>query len=172
MIVNTASRFPPNAFRRLAIGLVLAQLLFAWLPSAAAGSHTRPVKTITSGRLAKSVAFRGITQPSFTTCGQTSVAMITGVDVNSVIQTMGTNRGTTAAQLIAALRRFNPRATPKIVQLDGRNPESDSIVFLMDTSSGGGHWTVFHDGKYYDPVFGKLGEYPSWIRKQFAISVG
>jgi hypothetical protein len=169
MIANNAARF---ALRRLAIGFLLAQCLFTWSPGARAASRTTPVKTITSGGLAKSVAFRGITQPSFTTCGQTSVAMITGVDVDFVIRTMGTNRGTTASQLIEALRRFNPRATPKIVQLDGKNPRADSIVYLMDTSSGGGHWTVFHDGKYYDPVFGKLGEYPPWIRKQFAISVG
>ena len=158
MIAYNAARFALNARRRLAVGIFLAPLFVAWLPNAGAES--------------KAMVFRGITQPSFTTCGQTSVAMITGVDVNSVIQTMGTNRGTTASQLIEALRRFNPRATPKIVQLDGKNPTSNSIVYLMDTSSGGGHWTVFHDGKYYDPVFGRLGEYPPWIRKQFAISVG
>ena len=153
MIANNPSRY---ALRWLAVGFLVAQFPFA----ANAGAES------------KAMVFRGITQPSFTTCGQTSVAMITGVDVNSVIQTMGTNRGTTASQLIEALRRLNPRATPKIVQLDGKNPRANSIVYLMDTSSGGGHWTVFHDGKYYDPVFGKLGEYPPWIRKQFAISVG
>jgi hypothetical protein len=117
-------------------------------------------------------SFRGLTQPSFTTCGQTSIAMFTGLDVNSVIQSMGTNRGTSAGQLIEALRRFRPQVTPRVTQLHGSNPRVDSIVYLTDpNSTGAGHWTVFHGGAYYDPIFGKLGEYPSWIRKQFAISV-
>ncbi len=159
--------------RRLAIVSIFAQFFFAWLSGAEADSRHAPTRTISSsGGLTKSLAFRGITQPTLSTCGQASVAMITGVDVNSVIQTIGSDKGTTAAQLIEALRCFNPGSTPKIVQLKGRNPRADSIVYLLDTSSGGGHWTVFHDGKYYDPVFGRLGEYPPWIRKQFAISLG
>jgi hypothetical protein len=97
--------------------------------------------------------------------------MVTGVDVKSVIHTIGTDRLTNTGQLVKALRRLRPRATPKVVQLGGNNPRSDSIVFLTDTSSGGGHWTVFHNGTYYDPIFGRLDAYPSWIRKQFAISV-
>jgi hypothetical protein len=116
-------------------------------------------------------SFRSLMQPTFTTCGQTSVAMVTGVDVKSVIDTIGTDRQTNTGQLVEALRRLRPRATPKVVQLGGNNPQSDSIVFLKDTSSGGGHWTVFHNGTYYDPIFGRLDAYPAWIRKQFAIRV-
>ena len=97
--------------------------------------------------------------------------MVTGVDVKSVIDTIGTDRQTNTGQLVEALRRLRPRATPKVVQLGGNNPQSDSIVFLKDTSSGDGHWTVFHNGTYYDPIFGRLDAYPAWIRKQFAIRV-
>jgi hypothetical protein len=97
--------------------------------------------------------------------------MVTGLDVKSVIDTIGTDRQTNTGQLMEALRRLRPRATPKVVQLGGNNPQSDSIVFLKDTSSGGGHWTVFHNGAYYDPIFGRLDAYPTWIRKQFAIRV-
>ena len=97
--------------------------------------------------------------------------MVTGVDVKSVIHTIGTDRQTNTGQLVKALRLLRPRTTPKVVQLGGNNPKRDSIVFLTDTSSGGGHWTVFHNGTYYDPIFGRLDAYPSWIRKQFAISV-
>ena len=166
---NPASGIP-GALHRLLIGFTLA-LLFTWLPTAAATPQTTRSKTAMHS-IEIAHPFRGLTQPNFTTCGQTSVAMITGVDVRSVIQSMGTNRGTSAGQLISALRRFRPQVTPKVTQLHGSNPRVDSIVYLTDPSSAGaGHWTVFHGGEYYDPIFGKLGEYPSWIRKQFAISV-
>jgi hypothetical protein len=161
----------PGALHRLVIGFILAQLLFVWLPTVAAITPTvRPKAEARSGDIAR--PFRRLTQPSFTTCGQTSVAMIAGVDVRSVIQSMGTNRATNAGQLIDALRQLRPQVMPKVTQLHGSDPRVDSIVYLTDTSFGGGHhWTVFRGGKYYDPTFGKLGQYPSWVRKQFAISV-
>jgi hypothetical protein len=97
--------------------------------------------------------------------------MVTGVDVKSVIHTIGTDQPTNTGQIVEALHRLRPHVTPTIVQLGGNNPRSDSIVFLSDASSGSGHWTVFHHGTYYDPIFGQIDAYPSWIRKQFAISV-
>lgn len=97
--------------------------------------------------------------------------MVTGMDVKSVINVMGTKGQTHTCELIAALHKLKPKSSPKVVQLHGNNPSSNGIVFLMDNSFGDGHWTVFHNGAYYDPIFGKLDSYPPWINKQFAISV-
>jgi len=163
-----ASCVPRGKFA-LSTALTLLFLTFP-VPNGAA-AKPQDLRSHTSPRVTSIPGFRSLMQPTFTTCGQTSVAMVTGVDIKSVIHTIGTDRPTNTGQLVKALRRLRPRATPKVVQLDGNNPHSDSIVFLTDTSSGGGHWTVFHNGTYYDPIFGRLDAYPSWIRKQFAISV-
>lgn len=115
------------------------------------------------------VKFRSLLQPTFTTCGQTSVAMVTGVDVPTVVKVVGTDRGTTPAQLLYALHRLQPASPAKIVRLKGQDPGATSIVELFDTSAGKFHWTVFHEGAYYDPIFGKVSNYPGWMQKQVAI---
>jgi hypothetical protein len=169
---SIASFFASCATRgRFALSTVSALLFLTLQVPNGAAAKPQDLRSSTPRRVTSIPGFRSLMQPTFTTCGQTSVAMVTGVDVKSVIHTIGTDRQTNAGQLVKALRRLRPHATPKVVQLGGNNPRSDSIVFLTDTSSGGGHWTVFHNGTYYDPIFGRLDAYPSWIRKRFAISV-
>jgi hypothetical protein len=114
-------------------------------------------------------SFRSLLQPTFTTCGQTSVAMVTGVDVDTVVKVVGTDRGTTPAQLVHAIRQLKPKSSPRVVWLNGRDPGTNSVVELFDRSAGKFHWTVYHDGTYYDPIFGRLSGYPDWVQKQVAI---
>ena len=162
--------FPRISFARIGLFLLLA-LGFAPARQASAAAIRTSVRPPASRVPVRTVQFRSLLQPTFTTCGQTSVAMITGVDVKTVVNMVGTDRGTNAEQLVSALRRLKPQLAPKIVQLHGRNPANNSIVSLIDPTSGGRHWTVFHNGAYYDPIFGKVNDYPSWVRKQFAIAV-
>lgn len=141
--------------------LRLTALVFAILGMAAAGICAKPAPTERK--------FRSLLQPTFTTCGQTSVAMVTGVDVSTVVKVVGTDRGTTPEQLLHALRRLKPESTPRVVLLNGRDPHMNGIVEVLDRSAGKYHWTVYHDGAYYDPIFGKLSDYPEWVQKQVAI---
>jgi len=153
----------PGPLFRILLWFIVCHFLLAGLTNAAAAApRARPG--------AKTGTFRPLTQPSFTTCGQTSVAMVTGADIATVIRTMG-GRGTTAKQLVAEIRRINPQARTKIQWLGGNDPAANSIVYLRDPSFRAGHWTVFHGGVYYDPIFGKMEAYPSWISKQLAITI-
>lgn len=140
----------------------LVLVIFATLISAAATLCAKP---------GSKPGFRSLLQPTFTTCGQTSVAMVTGVDVSTVVKVVGTDRGTTPDQLVHALRQLSPQSSPRVVLLHGRHPNTNSIVELLDRSAGKFHWTVYRDGVYYDPIFGKLSDYPDWMQKQVAIVV-
>ena len=72
-----------------------------------------------------------IKQPSFETCGQACVAMITGKDINDVIRDMKTSGST-----------------------------SIGPILTVHANGGYTHWVLFYNDKYYDPEFGLIeGEY-------------
>ncbi|MDE5777022.1 MAG: hypothetical protein K2I10_00710 [Lachnospiraceae bacterium] len=102
-----------------------------------------------------------IKQPTFETCGQACIAMITGKDINVVIKDMKTNGSTSIGQLIEILDKYEIRHAEKNTRISKKNPEPYKYSILTVHANGGyTHWVLFYNGKYYDPEFGLIeGEY-------------
>ena len=54
-----------------------------------------------------------VIQPTFETCGQACIAMITGKDMNDVIRDMKTSDPTSIGQLMEILDKYEVRHAPK-----------------------------------------------------------
>ena len=102
-----------------------------------------------------------VLQPTFETCGQACIAMITGKDINQVIKDMKTNGPTSIGQLIEALDLYGIKHAEKNVRISKKNPAPHEYSILtVHTNEGYTHWTLLFDNKYYDPEFGIIdGEY-------------
>jgi len=102
-----------------------------------------------------------IMQPTSTTCGQACVAMITGKNIEEVIQTMRTDGPTSIGQLIEALDFYKINHAERNTRISKKNPVPYNYSILtVHTNAGYTHWTLLFDGKYYDPEFGLVeGEY-------------
>ena len=102
-----------------------------------------------------------IKQPTFETCGQACIAMITGKDINDVIKDMKTNGPTSIGQLIEILDKYEIPHAEKNTRISKKNPEPYRYSILTVHANGGyTHWVLFYNGKYYDPEFGLIeGEY-------------
>lgn len=103
-----------------------------------------------------------IRQPTFETCGQACIAMITGRDIHDVIRDMKTTGPTSIGQLIDILDKYEVRHAEKNTRISKKNPSPYPYSILtVHTDGGYTHWVLFRDGKYYDPEFGLIeGEYP------------
>lgn len=103
-----------------------------------------------------------VLQPTFETCGQACIAMITGKDVNQVIKDMKTNGSTSIGQLIEALDFYGIKHAERNTRISKKNPAPHNYSILtVHTDSGYTHWTLLFDNKYYDPEFGIIdGNYP------------
>lgn len=102
-----------------------------------------------------------IKQPTFETCGQVCIAMITGKDIQDVIKDMKTSGPTSIGQLIEILDRYNIRHAEKNTRISKKNPNPYKYSILTVHANGGyTHWILLYEGKYYDPEFGLIdGEY-------------
>ncbi len=102
-----------------------------------------------------------IMQPTFSTCGQACIAMITGKSVEEVIKDMKTDGATSIGQLIEILDFYGIRHDERNKRISKKNPVPyKSSILTVHTDAGYTHWTLLYNNKYYDPEFGLIeGEY-------------
>ena len=103
-----------------------------------------------------------VLQPSFETCGQACVAMITGKDIAEVIKDMRTSGPVSIGQLIEILDFYGVKHAGRNTRISKKNPVPHPYSILtVHTNKGYTHWTLLYENKYYDPEFGLIdGEYP------------
>ena len=102
-----------------------------------------------------------VMQPTFETCGQACIAMITGKDIEQVIKDMKTSGPTSIGQLIEILDFYGVKHAERNTRISKKNPVPYKYSILtVHTNGGYTHWTLLFDNKYYDPEFGVIdGEY-------------
>lgn len=102
-----------------------------------------------------------VMQPTFTTCGQACIAMITGKDIEEVIKDMKTSGPTSIGQLIEILDFYGVKHAERNMRISKKNPvPQEYSILTVHTNEGYTHWTLLYDHKYYDPEFGIIeGEY-------------
>lgn len=102
-----------------------------------------------------------VMQPTFTTCGQACIAMITGKDIEQVIKDMKTSGPTTIGQLMEILDFYGVKHAERNTRISKKNPVPyEYSILTVHTNEGYTHWTLLFDNKYYDPGFGLVeGEY-------------
>lgn len=102
-----------------------------------------------------------VMQPTFETCGQACIAMITGKDIEEVIKDMKTSGPTSIGQLIEILDFYGIKHAEKNTRISKKNPVPyEYSILTVHTNEGYTHWTLLFDHKYYDPEFGIIdGEY-------------
>ena len=102
-----------------------------------------------------------IKQINFATCGQACIAMIAKKDINQVIKDMKTDGPTSIGQLYEILDYYKIKRAEKNVRISKKNPVPyQCSILTAHMNEGYTHWTVFYEGKYFDPEFGIIeGDY-------------
>lgn len=101
-----------------------------------------------------------IIQPVDGTCGQTVVAMLTGVTVAEVCTTMGCREWqATMSRMVSALNYYGIDHSGVIVYTEGEPTTLPRCAILMEKMGRFCHYLLYFNGKYYDPNDGILEEY-------------
>lgn len=102
-----------------------------------------------------------VLQPTFKTCGQACIAMITGKEVEQVIKDMKTGGPTSIGQLIEALDYYGIKHAERNTRISKKNPiPHEYSILTVHTNEGYTHWVLLFENRYYDPEFGLIdGEY-------------
>lgn len=107
-----------------------------------------------------------IFEPNPLACGQAVVSMITGVDVAEVIRIAGTDREITLADMKFLLSRFGLELSPERRQAQTAS-DLPAIALLSLETPKCWHWSLYAAGKFYDPEYGVLIDFPVCHRKYF-----
>lgn len=102
-----------------------------------------------------------VLQPTFETCGQACIAMITGKSIEQVMKDMKTSGPTSIGQLIEILDYYGIKHAERNTRISKKNPvPHEYSILTVHANEGYTHWALLFENKYYDPEFGIIeGEY-------------
>lgn len=107
-----------------------------------------------------------IFEPNPLACGQAVIAMVTGKDVGEVINLVGTDRETTLSDMKSALSFYGFSLSPVRKQAQKLGNLPDMALLSLETPRCW-HWSLYANGKVYDPEHGILSDFPTSKRKYF-----
>lgn len=93
-----------------------------------------------------------VQQPTMMSCGQTCLAMLTGVPVDEVIRAIPDNRGTIAKQLCAWLEARGWTTSGKCRKSSLFLPAIALCRVRWGGESRRAHWVLWSNGQWWDPL--------------------
>lgn len=107
-----------------------------------------------------------IFEPNPLACGQAVIAMVTGEDVENIIKLVGTDRETKLADMKSAFARFGFSLSCERKEAKNISDLPEMALLSLETPKCW-HWSLYSDGKVYDPEHGVLSDFPAANRKYY-----
>lgn len=94
-------------------------------------------------------------QPTATTCGQTCVAILAGVEVEESCRAVGKRGPTRTRDVVRGLRALGVECADRLLPLrQVRGLVPTAVVRMVKAGRRTGHWVVWRLGRYEDPADG------------------
>lgn len=107
-----------------------------------------------------------IFEPNPLACGQAVLAMLTGVNVNKIIELCGTEKETDLKCMKRILSEFNIKFNEQRVAVT-KKEDLPKIALLSLETPICWHWSLYFDGLFYDPQYGILEDFPPSNRRYY-----
>ncbi len=107
-----------------------------------------------------------IYEPNPLACGQAVLAMLSGVRVEEIFTLVGTERETTLKDMKNALKSLEIGFKENRVELSDKS-DLPSIAILSLETPKCWHWSLYFEGKFYDPEYGVCDDFPPSNRRYY-----
>lgn len=107
-----------------------------------------------------------IFEPTPLQCGQAVLAMLADVSVKEIIDVVKTDRETTLNQMFKALNCYNIKHSTKRVAVT-KKEDLPPVCFLSLETPKCWHWSLYFKGKFLDPEYGILDDFPPSNRRYY-----
>ena len=105
-------------------------------------------------------------EPTDLQCGQAVLAMVTAVPVEQVAEELRNDRETTLKEMKSYLRKRGIWVSDERVPVTEKQALPTFCLLSLETPRCW-HWSLFHNGIFYDPEHGVLKEFPEAARKYY-----
>ena len=99
-------------------------------------------------------------------CGQAVICMLSGLSFAEVFRLVGTERETTLKDMFSAFQELNI-ATEKTRQEAREKSDLPDIALLSLETPECWHWSLYANGKFYDPQYGLTDDFPPSKRRYY-----
>lgn len=107
-----------------------------------------------------------IREPTDLQCGQAVLAMVLGKTVDEIVEYLGNDRETTLKEMKDTFRGFGVGISDERRQV-GDKDELPPLCLLSLETPRCWHWSLYHDGRFYDPEHGVMDDFPTSNRRYY-----
>ncbi len=99
-------------------------------------------------------------------CGQAVLAMISGETQENIMKLVGTDKETKLSDMFFALGEFGIKIDKQRKPVS-KKADLPNIALLSLQTPKCWHWSLYRNGKFYDPEYGVLDDFPPSNRRYF-----
>ena len=107
-----------------------------------------------------------IFEPTPLSCGQAVITMATGIDVETVIESCGTESETDLKTMKHVFKELGVQVAEQRIQVTEKNQLPKCALLSLETPKCW-HWSLYMGGRFYDPEYGLLDDFPPSARRYF-----
>lgn len=107
-----------------------------------------------------------IYEPNPLACGQAVLSMLSGVDVYEIMKLVKTEKETTLKDMKLALLSLGISFKENRVEVKDKS-ELPRVALLSLETPKCWHWSLYFEGKFYDPEYGVLDDFAPSNRRYF-----
>lgn len=107
-----------------------------------------------------------IHEPTDLQCGQAVLAMILGKDVAEISDFLKNDRETTLKEMKHTLDYYDIKYLPERKEAVCREDLPHFCILSLETPRCW-HWSLYHNGIFYDPEHGVMDDFPESNRKYY-----
>ena len=109
---------------------------------------------------------RHVYEPNPLACGQAVLAMLSGEEVERVIELVGTERETKLRDMFMALDCYGIEYSRERKEAKTKSDLPEVCILSLETPKCW-HWSLYFDGVFYDPEHGVLSDFPDSARRYY-----
>ena len=107
-----------------------------------------------------------IYEPNSLACGQAVISMLTDTPVEEIIKIVGTEKETNLKQMFSLLEHFGIEYDKTRHEAQDKEGLPQICILSLETPKCW-HWSLYFKGKFYDPEYGVIGDFPNCNRKYY-----
>lgn len=107
-----------------------------------------------------------IFEPTPLQCGQAVLAMATGADVLKIVKLCGTENETDLKTMKRVFAEFNISVSPNRCEVKDKKDLPNVALLSLETPKCW-HWSLYAYGKFYDPEYGLIDDFPPSNRRYY-----
>ena len=107
-----------------------------------------------------------IHEPTPLQCGQAVLAMLTGLTTEKICELTETTKETTLKQMFYVLDYCGIEYEKQRIEITQSTVLPNICILSLETPKCW-HWSLYFNGKFYDPEYGLINEFPPSNRKYY-----